>query len=221
MNQRMEGSFAVNTHFSLSAFQLSTASMNGLFTEVLLAGLCIGSAVAAERPGVHLARESPPVELLQMVNPMEWRPRADEMTPLRQRVYFEVTGARAQAEDWLRNAGMSVLEEHDPEGHRSFTLLSDAAISESSVIHLRARFGRPEVAAGLHLRQNTATIGMMIPWQQSVFELEAVNDRSLGYGFLASMHWRDALDRFECGIAVPMAAGGVGVLLQLRMRFGQ
>lgn len=190
----------------------------GLSAATILVGF-ITTAMAGERSGVHLARQPALVELFQMPDRVEWQRRGDDIPPVPHRLSLEITGARLQAEDWLRDAGVAVLEEHDAEGHRSFTLLSDTFASQSPVLHLRARFGRPELAAGLRLRQSTATIGLVIPWQQSVIEFEAVNDRRLGYGFLGSLHWQDAHDRFQCGVAMPVAAGGVAVLLQLQMRF--
>jgi len=143
------------------------------------------------------------------------------MAPLPHRVNLEASGARTNARDWLHNAGFTFLEERDPEGHRSYTLLSSALAESAPVIRLQARIGRPQVAAGLQQDHNSTTVGLTIPWEQYVAELEGVDDRTLGRACLGSLRWHDAHDRVEYGVAVPFTTrngAAVGVLVQVRFK---
>lgn len=197
-------------------------SFAGLLAETLVFGFIVAAADAAETSEGRLTRQPTQIELFQALDTSAWRQLSWNITPLPQRFHLELNGARASAEDWLRDAGLSVREERDPEGHRSYTVLSDTLLSADPVIRLRAQVGRPELAAGLRLRQNSATLGLTIPWQRYVVELEGVDDRSLGCVFLGSLRWRDAHDHLQYGVAVPIAAGrapAVGVLLQLHLQF--
>lgn len=142
----------------------------------------------------------------------------------RHRFRLELQGARAQAEDWLRDAGFSLLEERDGEGQRSYAVISGALVTEWPVVRLRVRVGNPQLAAGLRLRRNVPAIGLTIPWGEYAFEVEGAQEKNLGYLFMATLSRSDPQQRFQYGIAFPVTFGAgpsVGALLQLRMRFGQ
>ena len=142
---------------------------------------------------------------------------------MRHRFYLELAGARSQAEDWARDAGFLLLEDHDGDGRRTYQLISGTLASESTPVRLHARLGLPELSAGLRQRRDVPAFGASIPWQRGMVEIEALQDRSLGWAVMSRVHWSDPTQRMQYGIALPVKMGGtpsVGVLLQLSLRWG-
>lgn len=139
-------------------------------------------------------------------------------------VRMELQAARAQAEDWLKDAGLSLLEERDPEGRRRYQLTSDVLSDNWPLLRLRARLGRPELSAGLRVRRDVPAVGITVPWQRYAFELEGLADHDLGYAFTGSMRWSDPQGSVQYGLAFPLAFRGgasIGVLLQFGVRLGR
>jgi len=142
----------------------------------------------------------------------------------RHRFYLELAGARSQAEDWARDAGFLLLEDRDGEGRRTYQLISGTLASEWTPVSLHARLGLPQLSAGLRQRREVPAFGASIPWQRCALEIEALQDRGLGWAVMSRFHWSDARQRLEYGVALPLKIAGspsVGVLLQLRVRWGQ
>lgn len=189
--------------------------------------LCVLTAPAgaadSDPPSAWFQR--PPIELFQNVD------RAVRVFSINPRVggsqhryRLELEGARAQAQDWLHEAGFSLLEERDVEGQRSYAVLSGALVAEWPMVRLRLRMGAPQLSAGLRVRQSVPAVGLTIPWRDYAFDLEGVQEKNLGYLFMATLSRTDPHGRFQYGIAFPMAVGSgpsVGALLQVRMRFDQ
>ena len=187
--------------------------------------MCTAPAAAAEATAPVPQTSRRPVELFH-----EFSARATLFSFDRaiagsgQRFHLEMVGARAQAEDWLHDAGFSLLEERDAEGRRSYTVLKDTSLTEWPVVRLRARIGRPQLAAGLRVRRELPAIGIMVPWQRYTLELEGLDDRALGYVFIGTVRWSDELQRLQYGVALPIGMrdrASVGALLQIRLRFGR
>lgn len=142
----------------------------------------------------------------------------------RHRFRLELEGARAQAEDWLHDAGFSLLEERDVEGHHTYAVISGALTIDGPAIQLRARLGQPALSAGMRLRSDRPAIGVVMPFSPYSLELEGLEDRSLGYVVMGTLRWTDAQQRVQYGLALPLAVGrghSMGALLQLRVRFGR
>ena len=159
--------------------------------------------------------DAPSVRLLEIGRPLE-RPQ--------HWVRMELKNARAQAESWWNDAGLSLLEERDPEGRRRYQLTSGVLTDSWPTLRLRARVGKPELSAGLRLRRNAPALGFTVPWQQYTFELEGLEDRDLGFAFTGSMRWSDPKGAVQYGLAFPLAfrAGpSIGVLLQIGVRLGE
>jgi len=192
----------------------------GVLAEALLLGLVTAMAAAADPPAAPLPRSHRRIQLFQAreVGGAS-RLTGAAIAPLPQRFTLEMAGARSNAQDWLHDAGFSLLEDRDSEGQRSYTLQSGTLASTAPLVHLQARVGRPELAAGLRLNHNSASVGLTMPLPHSVIEIEGVDNRGAGYGFLGSLRWHDARDRLQYGVALPVAIGkgaAVGVLFQLR-----
>jgi hypothetical protein len=137
---------------------------------------------------------------------------------------LEAEGARVQAEDWLRDAGFSLLEERDVEGRRSYQVTSSTPTDESPGVRIHARVGLPQLSAGLQPRREVPAIGAMIPWNRYAFELEALDDRGVGWEVMGRVRWTNANEHVQYGVALPLALRGgpsVGLLFQVRMRWGQ
>src|SRR2546422_685559 len=64
-------------------------------------------------------------------------------------LHLEVEAARAQAQDWLRESGFSLLEERDGDGRRSYQVISSTPADEWPAMRVHARVGLPELSAGL------------------------------------------------------------------------
>lgn len=142
----------------------------------------------------------------------------------RQRFYVELAGARSQAQDWARDAGFQLLEDRDGEGRRTYQLISGTLGSEWTPVRLHARLGLPQLSAGMRQRRNVPAFGASIPWQRCALEIEALQDRRLGWAVMSRFHWSDPKQRLQYGVALPLKIGGspsVGVLLQLTLRWGQ
>lgn len=142
------------------------------------------------------------------------------LRPTRHRLYLEVDGARAQAEDWLHTAGFFLFEQRDSEGRRSYQMMSGALADDWPTVQLHARVGGPQLSAGLQPRRDVPALGLTIPGKTYTLELEGLKDRRLGTALMAHLRWSDARRRIQYGIAVPVALGGdhsVGVLVQLRV----
>jgi len=140
------------------------------------------------------------------------------------RFRLELAGARAQAEDWLHDAGFSLLEERDVEGHHTYAVLSGALITDGPVVQLRARLGQPAFSAGMRVRSDRPALGIVLPAAPYSFEFEGLEDRSLGYVLMGTLRWSDPTQLVQYGISLPLAVGrgpSMGALLQLRVRFGQ
>jgi hypothetical protein len=140
------------------------------------------------------------------------------------RILLEVDGAREQAQDWLHRGGFSMFEQKDQHGRRSYVVMSDTFSRRVPTMRMRARVGRPQLSAGLRPSDRSPAIGVTVPWQRYTFELEGLNDRRLGYAFVGSARWSRPDERFQYGIALPVALSSgpsVGVILQLGVRFGQ
>jgi hypothetical protein len=136
---------------------------------------------------------------------------------------LEAEGARVQAEDWLRDAGFSLLEVRDVEGRRSYQVISSTPTDESPGVRVHARIGLPQLSAGLQPRREVPAIGAMIPWKRYAFELEALDDRRVGWEVMGRVQWSNPNERVQYGVALPLALRGgpsVGVLFQVRMRWG-
>ncbi len=141
----------------------------------------------------------------------------------RHRFRLELAGARAQAEDWLHDAGFSLLEDRDIEGGHTYAVVSGALITDGPAVQLRARLGRPALSAGMRLRSDRPAIGVVLPSAPYSFELEGLEDRSLGYVLMGTLRWSDPQQQVQYGISLPLAVGrgpSMGALLQLRVRFG-
>ena len=139
----------------------------------------------------------------------------------RHRLRLELQGARAQAEDWLHDAGFSLLEERDLDGHHSYAVVSGALTTDWPVIRLRARLGQAAPFTGMRLRDDLPAIGVAVPYQRYTVELEGAQDRSLGYVVMGTLRWSDPQQRVQYGIALPLAVGrgpSIGTLFQLRIR---
>jgi hypothetical protein len=139
-------------------------------------------------------------------------------------LHLEAQGARLQAEDWLRDAGFSLLEERDSEGRRSYQVISSTPTDESPGVRFHARIGLPQLSAGLEPRRNMPAIGAMIPWKRYAFELEGLNEHRLGWELMGRARWSAPDEHLQYGIAIPLAVRGgpsVGVLFQVRMRWGR
>jgi hypothetical protein len=141
---------------------------------------------------------------------------------LRHRLYLEMDGARLQAEDWLRAAGVSLLVQRDSDGHRSYQLISGALVDNWPVVRLHARVGGPELSTGLQPHREIPAIGFTIPGESCTFEFEGLRDRRLGTALMAHLHWGKARDRVQYGVAVPLTLGGsIGALFQLHVRLDE
>jgi hypothetical protein len=135
----------------------------------------------------------------------------------------ELEGARAQAEDWLHDAGFSLLEERDGDGRRGYAVISGALVSDGPIIRLRARFGERHLPANFRVRSEMPAIGITMPWGPYSLEFEGVQDSALGYVLMQSIQWSDPRRRVQWGFALPVAlrhGPSVGALLQLRVRLG-
>jgi hypothetical protein len=137
---------------------------------------------------------------------------------------LEAEGARLQAEDWLRDAGFSLLEERDAEGRRSYQVVSSTPTDESPGARVHARIGLPQLSAGLRPRREMPAIGAMIPWHQYALELEALDERKVGWELMGRVRWSAPDEQLQYGIALPVAVRGgpsLGVLFQVRLRWGK
>jgi len=176
----------------------------------------------AQDDGTYPGR-APRVELFQHSgNTPQAMPRRVERA--RQRFRIELQRARAQAEDWLHDAGFSLLEERDSEGKRTYALLSGTLVADGPVIRFHARVGRPQLSAGLTVRRNRPAFGFTIPWQQYTVEMEALEDQELGYMLMGRFRWSDPQRRLQYGLAFPLSfedGGSIGVVLQVHVRFGK
>jgi hypothetical protein len=133
---------------------------------------------------------------------------------------LEIAGARAQTEDWLHANGLSLLEDRDGEGRRSYEVLSHNLAMDWQAVQVHARLGGPQLSAGLRPRRDIPALGITIPTRAYAFEFEGVKDRSLGTALMTRMSWSAPERRLQYGIAVPIAISGthaIGVLLQLRL----
>jgi hypothetical protein len=141
-----------------------------------------------------------------------------------ERFQLEFEGARSQAQDWLHDAGFSLLEERDNEGRRSYSVTSGALADDWPGIHLRARLGGSQLSAGLQPRHNAPAIAITIPWQRYTLEIEGSDDRALGYALTGTFRWSDPRNRVQYGVALPLALGGgpsAGALLQIGVHWGE
>jgi hypothetical protein len=141
----------------------------------------------------------------------------------RHRWRAELQAARALAEDWLRDAGMSLLEERDADGRRTYAVLSGKLAESWPMLRLRARVGRPQLSSGMRPRREAPAVGITFPWKTYTLELEGLDDRDLGYSLLGVFRWGDASRRVQYGVALPVAledGPSVGALLQVRVRLG-
>lgn len=140
------------------------------------------------------------------------------------RILLEVEGAGRQAEDWLRNGGFSLFEEKDHHGRRSYVVMSETFTRRVPTMRIRARMGLPQLSAGMRPSGESPAIGVTVPWQRYMFELEGFNDRRLGYAVVGSARWSEANRRLQYGIAMPVALSrgpSVGFVLQVGVRFGK
>jgi hypothetical protein len=145
---------------------------------------------------------------------------AVHMPPLRS--YAEAAGPRRQTEDWLNDAGFSLLEQRDAEGKRSYEVLSNDSATNWGKVQMHARIGRPYQSAGFDVRREFPALGVTIPLEPCTFELEGLNDHDLGWLLMARAGW-SANERLQYGVAVPLALGQdptFGVVFQVRMHFG-
>jgi hypothetical protein len=159
-------------------------------------------------------------------------PESESLTPLRDvvarkhprhRLYLELDGARAQAEDWLRQGGFALLEERDLDNRRSYQVVSNPTTDWPGV-RLHARIGRPQLSAGLQPRRQIPALGISIPWERYEFQLEGLSDHRFGWALLWQLQWSDAQRRVQWGVALPLGIShgpSVGALFQLRLRFSE
>jgi len=194
----------------------------GVFAEALMLGLMVAVAEAADPPPAPTPRSHRRIQIFQMREAVAAPPLlAHLINPLPQHLNLEVDGARSSAEDWLHDAGFSLLEQRDGEGQHSYTLLSGSLAEAAPLVRFQARIGRPELAPGLRLNHNSASVGLTIPTPQYAIELEGVDNRGAGYGFLGSVRWHDPHDHLQYGVGIPVATKGaaVGVLFQVGVKF--
>ncbi len=183
---------------------------------LMTAGVCAADPFTPSAP-THIElidNTRPPIQLFTFASPV---------SQSRHRFKLELEGARVQAEDWLHDAGFSLLEERDGDGRRGYAVISGALVSEGPIIRFRARFGERQLPASMSVRSEMPAIGITMPWRQCSVEFEGVQDRSLGYVLMQSIHWGDPQRRVHWGFAVPVAVRhglSVGALLQLNVRLG-
>jgi hypothetical protein len=192
-----------------------------------------GSAAAMPNLPPRSSRSSPP-ELAYVVRPHRLDLLHAQQVPLRagvgtlqlkqprDRLRLELVGARAQAEDWLRDAGFSLLEDRDGDGRRSYAVISQPLIGNGPVIRVHARVGRPQLSAGLTVRRDRPAFGMTMPWRRYTFELEGFDDQDEGYMLMGRFQWSDRQRRVQYGLALPVDVDNdpsIGILVQLRLRF--
>ena len=193
----------------------------GVLAEAVLLHILTAVASAADQA----VQSAPPrIELIHTTYaPVRLFTFQSPVNQSRHRFKLEIEGARLQAEDWLHDAGFSLLEERDGDGRRGYAVISGALVSEGPIIRLRARFGERQLPASLSVRSEMPAIGITMPWRQYSVEFEGVQDRSLGYVLMQSFHWSDPRRRVQWGFAVPVAIRhglSVGALLELRVRLG-
>jgi hypothetical protein len=186
----------------------------------VLSVLAIGAA-AAEQTAVGVAAKATRIELFQPAYPAATLLSLRNAGLSQPRLRLEFEGARAQARDWLHDAGFSLLEDRDSVGGRRYQLISGALVADLPALQLRARLGRPLLAAGVPVRRSVPAIGVTMPWREYSFEMEGHGAKNPGYRFMATVYRSDR--RVQYGIALPVALGSplsMGLLLQLRVQFG-
>ncbi len=196
----------------------------GVFMEATLVCILTVARAAADPLPPQTTRQ-PPVELFQNTDSAARLFTFDHSVGRsRHRFRLELAGARTQAEDWLHDAGFSLLEDHDVEGHHTYAVVSGALITDGPAVQLRARLGQPALSAGMRLRSDRPAIGVVLPSAPYSFEFEGLEDRTLGYVLMGTLRWSDPQQRVQYGLALPLAVGrgpSMGALLQLRVRFAQ
>jgi len=186
--------------------------------------LAASSSAGSDTLPAHPARPKE-IELLHLTE-ARGAPRLVVREPVRRvrhRFSAEMNGARAQAEDWLRTSGFSLLESRDSEGRRSYELISGTLASQAPAMRFHTRIGRPRLSSGLRPSRKVPALGLTIPGDTYTVELEGLRDSDFGWALMGSVRWGDPHQRVQYGIALPIMVGdtsSVGALLQLRVRFG-
>jgi hypothetical protein len=142
----------------------------------------------------------------------------------RHRFKIELEGARARAENWLHDAGFSLLEGRDVHGKRTYTVISGPLTWHWPALRFRTRFGYPRLSAGLDPEPNMPAVGFVLLLEQVTVEFEGLDDKELGYILMGVLRWSGQSDRVQYGIALPIAlerGGSAGALLQVRVRLGR
>lgn len=184
-----------------------------LLLVLLLAGVCEARSLdlSEQRDAIASslgARSGWPRPLLLL-------PLSNEVGPAARSVEFYHSGQRL-------DHGVSLRRDVDSFGYRRYTLLFSALSNREASFEIRARVRKPEKRLGDTHSRRTLALGFAVPWRQYGFELEAVDDGTLGRALLGSVRWTDDSDRFGCGVTVPIAAprGLAGaVIVQLVYRF--
>jgi hypothetical protein len=165
------------------------------------------------------------IETLRPEQPPARRPLFFASTSkARHRFKIELEGARVRAENWLHDAGFSLLEGRDAHGKRTYTVISGPLTWHWPALRFRTRFGHPPLSAGLDPRRNTPAVGFVLLLEQVTLEFEGLDDKELGYTLMGVLRWAGRNDRVQYGIAVPIAleaGGSAGALLQVRLRLGR
>jgi hypothetical protein len=203
-------------------FNLSRPAIRaGVLVEAILLHTLTTMATAADET-IQLTPTR--VELLRsMQAPVRLFTIGTPVTQSRHPFRLELEGARAQAEDWLHDAGFSLLEERDGNGRHGYAVISGALVSAGPIIRLRARFGERHLPASMSVRSEMPAIGITMPWRQYSLEFESMQDATLGYVLMQSIQWSAPQQRIQWGFALPIAVRhgpSAGILLQLRVRLG-
>lgn len=194
-----------------------------LLLEAVVVGILMAGSGAADELSGPTQGERPRFELFQRVETARLTIGPPALQ-LQHRFRLELEGARAQAEDWLHDAGFSLLEERDGDGRNSYSVISAVLVADWPAVRVRARIGGPQLSAGLQVRRQTPAIGITLPLKAYNVELEGLQEKNLGYLLMGSLRWSDKTQRIEYGVSVPLAFKGgptLGVLLQVRIRFDQ
>lgn len=194
----------------------------GMLAEVCVLWILAAACSSASESQSATSTSSPAIDLFHLQG-SKVGPQSAHPTVPQARHWFslEIAGARAQAEDWLHANGLSLLEDRDSEGRRSYQVMSQNLASDWQAVQLHARLGGPQLSAGLRPRREIPALGITIPAQAYAFEFEGVKDRALGTALMTRMSWSDPQRRLQYGIAMPIAVSGthsIGVLFQLRLK---
>ena len=194
----------------------------GMFVEACVLWILAAACSSASESQSVTSTSSPAIDLFHL-HVLRVFPESAHPAVPQARHWFslEIAGARAQAEDWLHANGLSLLEDRDSEGRRSYQVMSQNLATDSQTVQFHARLGGPQLSAGLRPRREIPALGITVPAQAYAFELEGVKDRALGTALMTRISWSGPQRRLQYGIAVPLAISGthsIGVLFQLRLK---